>query len=131
VVDFKFKNDSEHWLLMETYVGDAYLNWKFYSTSDGRTVEWETTGLTNIQDPPDPLYQENEDLDKGEIKQVDWAVKGADVTVTRYVFLDGEIVNSDIFSTHYIPWRAVCEYGPGTSGMPPEDPNSSNPCQPD
>ena len=62
LVDFKFKNDSENWLLMETYVGDNYLNWKFYSTSDGRTVEWETTGLTNIQDPPDPLYQENDAL---------------------------------------------------------------------
>ena len=131
MVDFKFKNDGENWLLMETYVGDAYLTWKFYSSSDGRTVEWETTGLTNIQDPPDPLYQENNDLAKGEIDQVDWAVDGADVTITRYVFRDGEIIISDIFTTHYIPWRAVCEYGPGTPGMPPEDPDENNPCQPD
>jgi vancomycin resistance protein YoaR len=131
VVDFKFQNDTEYWLLMETYVGDSYLTWKFYSTSDGRTVEWETTGLTNVQDPPDPLYQENEDLAKGEIKQVDWAVKGADVTVTRYVSRDGEIINNDIFKTHYIPWRAICDYGPGTRGMPPKDPNKNNPCKPD
>jgi len=121
LVDFKFKNDSENWLLMETYVGNNYLTWKFYSTGDGRTVEWETTGLTNIQDPPDPLYQENSDLAEGEIKQVDWSVKGADVTVTRYVHLDDEIIYNDIFVTHYMPWRAVYEYGPGTEGMPPED----------
>jgi vancomycin resistance protein YoaR len=131
LVDFKFKNDSENWLLMETYVGDNYLNWKFYSTSDGRTVEWETSGLTNIQDPPDPLYQENEALSKGEINQVDWAVKGADVTVTRYVIRNDEIIDSDLFTTHYIPWRAICEYGPGTEGMPPENPSQSNPCSPD
>ncbi len=131
MVDFKFTNDSQYWLLMETYVGNAYLTWKFYSTSDGRTVEWETTGLTNIQDAPDPLYQESDDLAKGEINQIDWAVKGADVTITRYVFRDGEIVINDIFSTHYIPWRAVCEYGPGTPGMPPEDPDNNYPCQPD
>lgn len=131
LVDFKFKNDSENWLLMETYVGDNSLTWKFYSTSDGRTVEWETTGLTNIQDPPDPLYQENDALSKGEIKQVDWAVKGADVTVTRYVIRNDEIIDSDLFTTHYIPWRAICEYGPGTGGMPPENPNQSNPCSPD
>lgn len=131
MVDFKFTNDSEHWLLMETYVGNAYLTWKFYSTSDGRTVEWETTGLTNVQDPPDPLYQENDDLAKGVINQIDWSVKGADVIVTRYVFRNGEIVISDVFSTHYIPWRAVCEYGPGTPGMPPENPDNDNPCQPD
>ncbi len=131
LVDFKFVNDTEYWLLMETYVGDNYLTWKFYSTSDGRSVEWETTGLTNVQDPPDPIYQENDDLTKGVIKQVDWAVKGADVTVTRYVKRDGDIINSDIFTTHYMPWRAVCEYGPGTKGMPPENPSKSNPCKPD
>jgi vancomycin resistance protein YoaR len=119
VVDFKFKNDSENWLLMETYVGDSYLTWKFYSTSDGRTVEWESSGLTNIQEPPDPLYQENSELAKGEVVQVDWAVDGADVTVTRNVLRDGEIIDSDIFTTHYMPWRAVYEYGPGTEGMPP------------
>ncbi len=131
LVDLRFKNDTEYWLLMETYVGDNYLTWKFYSTSDGRKVEWETTGLTNIQDPPDPRYLENDDLAKGEIKQVDWAVSGADVTVTRYVKREGNIINSDIFTTHYMPWRAVCEYGPGTKGMPPENPSKRNPCRPD
>jgi vancomycin resistance protein YoaR len=121
LVDFKFRNDTENWLLMETYVGSYSLTWKFYSTSDGRSVEWETTGLTNIEDPPDPLYQENPELEKGDIEQVDWAVKGADVTVTRYVIRDDEIIDSDIFATHYIPWQAVYEYGPGTKGMPPEE----------
>ena len=120
LVDFKFTNDTDHWLLMETYVGANSLTWKFYSTSDGRTVEWESSGLKNIQDPPDPLYTENPDLDKGEVKQVDWEVKGADVTVTRYVHRDGEIIDSDIIKTHYIPWQAVYEYGPGTKNMPPE-----------
>jgi vancomycin resistance protein YoaR len=120
LVDFKFKNDTEHWLLMETYVGSNSLTWKFYSTSDGRSVEWYSTGLTNIQDPPDPLYQENSDLAKGEVKQVDWAVKGADVTVTRYVHRGDSIIYDDIFVTHYIPWRAVYEYGPGTEDMPPD-----------
>ena len=105
---------------METYIGANSLTWKFYSTSDGRTVEWESSGLTNIQDPPDSLYTENPDLDKGEVKQVDWEVKGADVTVTRYVHRDGEIIDSDIIKTHYIPWQAVYEYGPGTKNMPPE-----------
>jgi len=131
LVDFKFQNDTEYWLLMETYTGDNYLTWKFYSTSDGRTVEWETTGLQNVEEPPDPVYQENSDLAKGEIHQVDWAVEGADVTVTRYVQRAGKIIDSDIFTTHYMPWRAVCEYGPKTKGMPPANPSSSNPCKPD
>jgi vancomycin resistance protein YoaR len=123
LVDFKFTNDTDNWLLMETYVNQAArtLTWKFYSTSDGRSVEWRTTGLKNKVDPPDPLYEENPDLAKGEIKQVDWAVEGADVTVTRAVSRNGETLFEDTFTTHYMPWRAVHEYGPGTKGMPPKE----------
>lgn len=116
IVDFKFTNDTPNWLLMETYVNAPArkLTWKFYSTSDGRSVDWETTGLQNIEEPPEPLYQENPDLKKGEIKQVDWEVEGADVTVMRTVMRDGQVYFRDEFSTHYMPWRAVYEYGPGT-----------------
>jgi len=133
LVDFKFKNDTEHWLLMETYVDTAHrtLTWKFYSTSDGRTVDWSTTGLKNKKDPPDPIYEENEDLRKGQIKQVDWAVEGGRVTVTRDVFRNGKKLWTDTFKTVYQPWAAVCQYGPGTEGMPPEEPRKKNPCKPD
>ncbi|MBE9473614.1 MAG: VanW family protein, partial [Chloroflexi bacterium] len=128
LVDFKFTNDTPNWLLMETYVNQAArtLTWKFYSTSDGRTVEWHTTGLKNKVDPPDPLYVENPDLAKGEIVQVDWAVEGADVTITRSVSRNGETLFEDTFSTHYMPWRAVHEYGPGTKGMPPKEEKKKN-----
>jgi vancomycin resistance protein YoaR len=123
LVDFKFTNDTDNWLLMETYVNQAArsLTWKFYSTSDGRTVDWDTTGLQNKVDPPDPLYEENPDLAKGQVKQVDWAVAGADVTVTRTVNRSGETLYKDTFTTHYMPWRAVYEYGPGTKNMPPKE----------
>jgi len=130
LVDFKFTNDTDHWLLMETYVYGPYrqLVWKFYGTADGRTVDWSTTGLTNIKDPPDPIYEENSSLAKGEIKQVDWAVEGATVTVTRNVYQDGVRLWQDTFKTKYQPWAAVCQYGPGTENFPPEDPDPDDPC---
>jgi len=130
LVDFKFTNDTPYWLLMETYMGNNWLQWKFYSTSDGRSVDWNSSGLRNKQDPPTPVYQENPDLAKGEIKQVDWAVEGADVSITRYVYKDGSLFFEDSFGTHYEPWRAVCEYGPGTKGMPPKKIDRNNPCKP-
>jgi vancomycin resistance protein YoaR len=130
LVDFKFSNDTPYWLLMETYIGNNWLQWKFYSTSDGRSVDWESSGLRNKQDPPTPVYQENPDLAKGEIKQVDWAVEGADVSISRYVYRDGSLYFEDAFGTHYEPWRAVCEYGPGTKGMPPKKIDPNNPCKP-
>jgi vancomycin resistance protein YoaR len=119
-VDFRFTNDTPYWLLMETYIGPSSLTWKFYSTSDGRTVDWDTSGLQNIVEPPDPLYEENSDLSQGEIKQVDWAVDGADVTVTRQVYHDGAILHDDTFTTHYLPWQAKYQYGPGTEIPTPE-----------
>jgi hypothetical protein len=57
-------------------------------------------------------------LEPGEIKQVDYAADGADVVVTRTVTRDGTVIHQDRFSTHYLPWRAIYEFGPGTE-LPP------------
>jgi hypothetical protein len=113
---------------METYVNPSYssLVWKFYSTKDGRSVEWHTSGLTNVVEAPDPLYRENPDLPQGEVKQVDWAADGADISITRRVYRDGQLINEDVFETHYQAWQAVYEYGPGTEGMPPEEGTNNN-----
>lgn len=115
-VDFKFQNDTPYWLLMETYYhpNSRSLTWKFYSTSDGRRVEWTTTGPQNLVEPEEPIFEENPELAEGEIKQVDWEAIGADVTVTRIVYRDGQILYRDVFTTHYLPWRAVYQIGPGT-----------------
>jgi vancomycin resistance protein YoaR len=112
-VDFKFTNDSQYWILMETEVDRASsrLYWRFYSTPDGRTVQYYSTGVTNETDPPDPKWEENTSLTE-DWKQVDWAVKGADVTVTRTVSRNGQVILQDRFATHYMPWGAVCQYNP-------------------
>jgi vancomycin resistance protein YoaR len=115
LVDFKFTNDTPYWLLMENYFDGPgrSLTWKFYSTSDGRTVTYDTSGPINIAPPPPPVIQENLALAEGEIKQVDWATEGADVSINRVVMVDGKIHFADQFQTHYEPWGAVCEFGPG------------------
>jgi vancomycin resistance protein YoaR len=122
VVDFKFANDTPYWLLMETYVNVAArrLTWKFYSTSDGRSVSWDTTGPQDIVKPEDPVYEENPDLNQGKIVQVDWAAEGADISVSRTVTREGSVLSQDTFTTHYLPWRAVYQYGPGTEVPTPQ-----------
>ena len=123
IVDLKFTNDTEYWLLMETYVytGSQSILWRFYSTEDGRTVDWETTGPTNIVPAPDDLYRENPDMEKGDIKKVDYAADGADINITRTVYMDGKVYFADSFYTHFQPWQAVYEYGPGTEGIPDQN----------
>lgn len=123
LVDLVFTNDTPDWLLMETYINRTAnsITWKFYSTSDGRSVDWSTTGPYNIKPPKEPLYKVNPDLQQGEIKQVDWEADGADVQVERVVRRNGEIILEDSFFTRYNPWRAIYEYGPGTEGIPESD----------
>ncbi|GAB1470404.1 VanW family protein [Chloroflexota bacterium] len=116
LVDFKFQNDTPYWLLMETYVNvqARTITWKIYSTSDGRSVTWETTGPQNVVPAPEPVLEENPDLKPDEIKQVDYAAEGADVNVTRTVWRGGYVYFTDQFQTHYEPWAAVCQFGTGT-----------------
>ncbi|MHC1773063.1 MAG: VanW family protein [Flexilinea sp.] len=123
ILDLKFTNDTPYWILMETYVNPAAssIQWKFYSTDVNRYVDWETTGPTNITPPESPMYRENSALESGVIEQVDYEVDGADVTVNRTVFQDGNVHIQDVFETRYKPWQAIFEYGPNTEGMPPEE----------
>ncbi|MCZ2128356.1 MAG: VanW family protein [Anaerolineales bacterium] len=116
LVDFKFKNDSPYWILMETTVNVAArsITWEFFSTPDGRSVTWDTTGPQYVVPAPKTVFEENDELKKNELKQVDYAAEGADITVSRTVWRDGAVYFSDQFQTHYEPWAAVCQYGPDT-----------------
>jgi vancomycin resistance protein YoaR len=126
LVDFKFTNDSPAWLLMEVYVNPAAsrITWQFYSTSDGRSTTVSEANVQNVVPAPEPLYEEDPTLAAGQIKQVDYAADGADVAITRVIMRDGAQVNSGEppLTTHYQPWRAVFNYGPGTEGIPPPAP---------
>ena len=116
LVDFKFQNDTPYWMLMETYVNvpARTITWKIYSTSDGRSVTWDTTGPQNVVSAPEAILEENSELAEGEIEQVDYAAEGADITVSRTVWRGGFVYFTDQFQTHYEPWAAVCQFGPGT-----------------
>ncbi len=129
LVDFQFKNDTPSWLLMEVAVNPAAarITWSFYSTSDGRQTTVSQPDIQNVVPAPDPLYEENPSLKPGEIKQTDYAADGADVTVSRVVMRNGVQINADEapITTHYQPWRAVFDYGPGTQGIPTPEPTPS------
>jgi vancomycin resistance protein YoaR len=114
LVDFKFTNDTPYWLLMETYFNPTSysLTWKFYSTSDGRTVDAVFSGPTNIVPALPPTITFNPDADPGSVKHVDYAAQGADVTIQQMVSKDGKIYFVKNYVTHYQPWADACEYGP-------------------
>jgi vancomycin resistance protein YoaR len=116
LVDLKFTNDRDSWLLMETYFHpeDYSLEWAFYSGGGRRDVQVENLGLRNQVPAPEPVFEENPDLSQGQVKQVEWPGDGADITVARTVSQNGQTLFNDTFQTHYQAWGAVCQFGPGT-----------------
>lgn len=118
LVDFRFINDTPYYLLIENYYNEANssLTFKMYSTSLGREVVKEGPFIENVVPPKPDIWEYNEELEPGEIEQVDWAVEGADVTVGRTVYnASGDLIRQDTFISYYIPWQNIYEYGPDVS----------------
>ena len=116
VVDFKFKNDTPYHILVEAYANDAAgrLTFKFYSTSDGRQVTISDPVVENVIPHPPDKIEEDPTLPAGVRQQVDYAADGADVTVTRTVTRNGQVLSEDRVFTRYQPWQAIFKVGTGT-----------------
>jgi len=108
-VDLKFKNDSGHHLLVQSFVNpeEMSLTFELYGTSDGREVTVNKPVILSQSPAPEPLYQDDPNLPKGQVKQVDFAAPGARVYFTREVRKNGKVIISDKFSSNYRPWQAV------------------------
>jgi len=114
-VDFRFRNDTEHYLLIkpEVDIQRGILTVSLYGTRVDRQVEMEGPVIENRQPAPDPVYQVDPSLPPGVRKQVDWAAEGMDVTVKRVIKdSSGKVIGRDVFVSHYQPWRAVYLVGP-------------------
>ena len=115
LVDFKFRNDTPYYLLIETEtdLATGTLTFYFWGTRTGRQVEMEGPVIENEKDPEPPLYKKDPTLPLGEVRQVEWAVRGMDVTVRRVVREGDRVVHRDTFVSRYAPWRAVYLVGTG------------------
>lgn len=108
-LDLKFKNDTGHYILIQTALDPTYqsLTFNLYGTRDNREVVITKPVITNQTAAPEPLYQDDPTLPKGEVKQVDFAAPGATVYFTREVKKDGKVLLADKFTSHYRAWQAV------------------------
>ena len=108
-IDFRFKNDMKTHILVQAYADlkNYTLTFELFGTRDGRVVEMSTPVVSSQTPAPEPLYQDDPNIPKGEVKQVDFAAAGASVYFTRIVKKDGKEIISEKFSTRYRPWQAV------------------------
>ncbi len=107
-VDLKFKNDTGKHILIQSSVDPVNLSLKFtlFGKSDGRITEVSTPVLSNISSPPEAVYQDDPNLPKGQIKQVEYAAPGGRSVFTRTITKDGKDT-TDTFVSNYRAWQAV------------------------
>lgn len=108
-VDFKFKNDTGNYILVQTIIDPVAqrLSFFLYGTYDGRIVNISKPTVSKLIPPPPDEYQDDPTLPKGTIQQVDFAAYGAHASFTREVTRDGKVLLADNFLSDYQPWQAI------------------------
>ncbi len=119
-VDLKFRNDTNSYILIQTKTDlDAgTLTFNFYGSPLNRTVVVSDPEESNKIPHGPPIYQDDPTLKPGEVKQVDWAKDGVDVTVYRTVTENGQVIHQDTIFSRYRPWQAVYKVGPKKKSEP-------------
>jgi vancomycin resistance protein YoaR len=109
--DFRFINDTGHYILFQTEISGNDLIFRFYGMKDGRQVEMTTPRLFNYVKPGPGKLIETLDLKPGVKKCTEKAHTGADAEFTyKVTYANGE-VKSQVFKSHYKPWQEVCLIG--------------------
>lgn len=105
--DFKFINDYQSWLLLQTKIEGTKLIFELYGTPDGRKVEITPPKIFNIVPPGPARYIETEELKPNEKKLVEKPVAGADTEFTRIITYQNGEKKVEVWKSHYRPWQEV------------------------
>ncbi len=129
-LDFRFVNDTGHWLLLNTYVDDATatVTYVLYGTPPNREVILDGPYVTQeYPTPPEPVYVADSSVPAGVFRQTDTARNGMDITVYRVIKEDGVVVDREPFYTHFKPWPNIFVHNPATP-LPPAGCMPNQPC---
>jgi vancomycin resistance protein YoaR len=115
--NFKFKNPSDSWILVESYVDGPRVFVVLYSADLGYTVSISDPVYGGVYPATGPVEHVNPGLAPGTVIQTDWAQQGMDVTYYRTVKgPDGATVREDKFYTYFHPRGNVYSVSPDMQG---------------
>lgn len=125
--DFKFKNDTEHYILIEAdmNVSTGLLTFSLWGTSDGRTAEYSRPQVLEWYSPGEARYIETTNLEPG-VTECQHAYRGAYTSFTYTRELPGmEEPEETVYTSRYRALPKICLIG--------VDPNAGKDCvdQPD
>ena len=104
-LDFRFTNDTEGDLLIQTFIEEDNLFFVFYGTSDGRKVQLEGPFVTEFKKAPTPIVYATEDLPEGVTSLISPEHHGFRTEWWRYVSRGGATTR-DEFISEYRAWPA-------------------------
>lgn len=108
--DFKFRNDTKHWVLLVTAYSNSSLTIALYGTDPDYDVvsevgQWQNEKPYPTEETKDPT------LPQGARVVEDGGITGRTITVRRIVSKDGEVVREDSFRSVYRPKVEVVRVG--------------------
>jgi vancomycin resistance protein YoaR len=129
-LDLEFTNDTDHWLLVRTFVGSGSLTVNLYGTPQNRRVEstgepLRVIGAPNVKRVPDPtlLTGESEVLEYGEPARA--------TSVSRKVYsASGKLLHEDTWYSQYRSEPRVLRVGTKPKPKPKKKPPKVDPLLP-
>lgn len=118
--DFKFKNDTEHWVLIATGHTAGSVTVSLYSTDPGYQVASSIGDWYDVK--PHPVREVPDDtLGLGSRVVEDHGIDGRKIVITRKVTKNGTVVREDKFTSVYKAVEEVVRVGtkPTTTTMTP------------
>lgn len=123
--DFKFKNDTPGWILVQSSVEGTKITFQLYGTKDGRRSEIVGPSLLYSTPVPETVYVDEPSIPAGETKKIESAHPGGKATATYKVFdKSGKLTNEEIFVSIYKAVPAKYLKGTGSQPAPVENTES-------
>ena len=117
--DMKFENPYDTWLYLQAYTSGGYLHVRLWGTKiPGQTVELKASGPKNFVPAKPDRTEIDPALAPGVKKQVDYAQRGLDADITRIIKVNGQVVKTSIFPSHFEAWSNIFMVGPTPTPKP-------------
>lgn len=118
--DFKFRNETDHWILVHTSTTSNTLTVALYGTDPGYHVKYKTGPFTDVIKHKTVKTPDSKLL-KGKTVVEDGGVDGCSVVVVRTVYKGDVVVRKDTFVSHYSPKTEFVRVGTKEPSTTPTD----------
>jgi vancomycin resistance protein YoaR len=130
-LDLVFRNDTDHWLLLRTFVGTGSLTVNLYGTPTDRRVETETTPLVSEGKVPWERIDDSS-MYKGQKVVQQYGVPPRTTSVRRRVFApNGKLMYDTTWRSYYVGEPTIVRIGtkarPKKQKPPPADETKTTP----